>query len=70
MFDLDAEMNTAQVVESAAEEGPIDLDDGPIDIDAEMEAEDAGTTNIFSSGQYVVKNVDEEEMKQGESGVA
>jgi len=35
-----------------------------VDLDAMMEADEAGDTNIFASGQYVVKEI-EEESKDG-----
>ena len=61
-------MATAQVVDAGPEEAVEGEDEEPIDIDAEMEADAAGTTNIFDSGQYVVKEIEDEEEKKDTLG--
>ena len=65
MVDLDAEMDMkAQVVGEKEQAMAAEDDDEPVDLDAMMEADEAGDTNIFASGQYVVKEI-EEETKDG-----
>ena len=65
MVDLDDEMDMkAQVVGEKEQAQAAEDDDEPVDLDAMMEADEAGDTNIFASGQYVVKEI-EEETKDG-----